>query len=83
MLNLETFPSGDLFILCQKNNETVTLKTNIKLFSRLLSENRERGVDVQNVLSCELWIVLLDLCYTNGAMRRTAKRNLLNEIEIK
>ena len=59
------------------------LKTNINLFSQLLSVNREWGVGVHNVLSLELFIVPLDLLYPNGAMRRTAKSNLLNDIEIK
>ena len=70
-------------ILCKKNNETVTLKTNVNLFSRWLSVRRERDGDVQNVLSCELCAVLLYLFYSNGAMICTAKSNLLNEIEIK
>ena len=55
-------------MLYKKNNETVTLKTNVNLFSRLLSVSRERDVDVQNVLSRELCNVPLDLFYSNGAM---------------
>ena len=50
---------------------------------RLLSISRKRDVDVQNVLSLELYAVLLDLFYVNGAVRHTAKSNLSNEIEIK
>ena len=38
---------------------------------------------MQNVLSRELCVVPLDLFYLNGAMRCTAKSNLLNEIESK
>ena len=53
------------------------------MFSRLLSISRERDVDVRNVLSRKLCAVLLDLFYPNGAMRRTAKSNQLNKIEIK
>ena len=37
---------------------------------------------MQNVLSHELCAVLLDLFYLYGAVRHTAKSNLLNEIEI-
>ena len=80
---MKTFPSGDLPILCKKNNETVTLTSNITLLSRLLSGNRERGVYVQNILSRELCTVPLDLFFPNGAMRHTAKSNILNDIEIK
>ena len=43
----------------------------------------EENVDVHNVLSHELCAVQLDLFYPNGVMRRTAKSNLLNVIEIK
>ena len=50
---------------------------------RLLSISRKRDVDVQNVLSLELYAVLLDLFYVNGAVRHIAKSNLSNEIEIK
>ena len=46
----------------------------------MLSVSRERDFDVQNVLSRELCSVPLDLFYPNGARRRTAKSNLLNEI---
>ena len=49
----------------------------------MLSVSRERDIDVQIVLSSELCVVPLDLFYPNGAMRHTAKSNLLNEIEIK
>ena len=59
------------------------MKTNIKLFLRLLSVSRERDVYVQNVLFRELCAVPLDLFYPHGGMRRTTKRNLLKEIEIK
>ena len=59
------------------------MKTNVNLFSRLLLVGRERDVDVQNVLCRELCAVPLELFYPNGAMRRTPKSNLLNEIEIK
>ena len=38
---------------------------------------------MQNVLSLELYAVLLDLFYVNGAVRHIAKSNLSNEIEIK
>ena len=38
---------------------------------------------MQNILSRELCPVPLDLFYANGAMRHTAKSNLLNKIEIK
>ena len=56
----------------------------VNLFLQLLSVSREQDVDVQNVLSRELCAILLDLFYPNGAMRHTAKSNLLlNEIEIK
>ena len=37
----------------------------------------------ENVLSGEICTVPLDLFYPKGAMRRTAKCNLLNEINIK
>ena len=60
-----------------------TLNTNVTLFSRLLSVSKERDVDVQNVLSGGLCANPLDLFYPNGAMKHTAKSNLLNEIEIK
>ena len=46
---------------CKKSNETVTLKSDLNLFSRLLSVSREQDVDVQNVLSRELSVVPLDL----------------------
>ena len=59
------------------------MKTDVNLFSRLLSVSGERDVDVQNILFRELCAVPLDLFYSNGAMRLTAKSNLLNEIEIK
>ena len=53
----------------------------------MLSVCRERDNDVQNALSCELCAFSLmnfvDMFYPDGAMRHTAKRNLLNEIEIK
>ena len=65
------------------NKETVTLKNNVSLFSRLLSLSREQDVDVQNLLSRNLWAIQLDLLYLNGAIKDTAKSNLLNEIEIK
>ena len=55
------------------------MKTNVNLFSRLLSVSRKRDVDVQNVLSRELCPVSLDLFYTYGAVRRTAESNLLNK----
>ena len=57
--------------------------TDLNLFLLLLSVSRERDVDMQNVLSHELGAVPLALFYLNGAMRHTAKSNLLNEIEIK
>ena len=38
---------------------------------------------MQNVFSRELCTVPLDLFYPNGSMRRSAKSNLFNEIEIK
>ena len=47
------------------------------------SVSRERDVDVQNVLSCELCTFPLGLSDANGAMRQTAKSTLFNEIEIK
>ena len=56
------------------------MKTDVNLFSRMLSVSRERGVDVQNILSCELCAVPSDLFYSNGAMRRTVKINLLESI---
>ena len=59
------------------------MKCYVNFFSRLLSVSRERDVDVQNVLSRELYFVLLNLIYSNGVVRHTAKSNLLNEIEIK
>ena len=37
----------------------------------------------ENVLSGEFFTVPLDMLYPKGAMRRTAKCNLLNEINIK
>ena len=40
-------------------------------------------MDVRNVLSRELCAVPLDMFYPNGAMRRTAKSNQWNKIEIK
>ena len=43
----------------------------------------KRDVDVQNVLYCELCAVPLDLFYSSGPVRHTAKSNLLNEIKIK
>ena len=54
-----------------------------KHLSVLLTVNRKRNVDVQSVLSRELYAVPLDLFYLNGAVRHTAKINLLNEIDIK
>ena len=54
-----------------------------KYLSRLLSVSRKRDVDMQNVLSRELCAVPLDLFYLNGALRHTAKSNLLNKIKIK
>ena len=51
--------------------------------SRLLSVSSKRDVNVQNVLSRELYAVPLDLFYLNGSVRHTAKSNLLSEIEIK
>ena len=65
------------------NKETVTLKNDVSLFSRLLSLSREQDVDVQNLLPRNLWAIQLDLLYLNGAIKDTAKSNLLNEIEIK
>ena len=38
---------------------------------------------MQNVLSRELCATPLDLFYSNGAVRHTAKSNLLNEIKTK
>ena len=49
----------------------------------MLSVSREWDICVQNVLSCELCAVPLDLFYPNGAMGDTAISNLLHEIEIK
>ena len=43
----------------------------------------EWDVNVQNFLSRELCAVPLDLLYSYGTGRQTAKSNLLNEIEIK
>ena len=37
---------------------------------------------MQNILFRERYAFSLDLFYPNGAMRRTAKSNLLNETEI-
>ena len=80
---LTILSSGDNTIVCKKNNETANLKTDVNLFLRLLSVSRERDVDMQNVLSHKLSAVPLALFYPNGAMRHTAKSNLLNETEIK
>ena len=65
--------------------------TDVNLFLWLLSISRERDVDVQNILSrelcafcnlCTFYLVnFVDLFYPDGAMRHTAKSNLLNEIE--
>ena len=49
----------------------------------MLSVSREWDICVENVLSCELGAVPLDLFYANGAMGDTAISNLLDEIEIK
>ena len=49
----------------------------------MLSVSRKWDVDEQNILSHELCALPPDLFYPNGAMRRTPKSNLLNEIEIK
>ena len=65
------------------NKESVTLKDDVSLFSRLLSLSREQDVYVQNLLSRNLCAIPLDLFYLNGAIEGTAKSNLLNEIEIK
>ena len=82
MLNLKSFPSGDLSILCKNNIETVTLKTTANLLS-WLQLTGIRIIDVWIVLSCELWAVQLDFFYPNGAMKSVAKSNLLNKIKIK
>ena len=54
-----------------------------KHLMRLLSISRKWDVKVQNLLSLELYAVLLDLFYVNGAVRHTAKSNLSDKIEIK
>ena len=48
-----------------------------KHLSWLLPISRKRDFDVQNVLSRELCAVPLDLFYLSGAVRHTAKSNLL------
>ena len=65
------------------NKESVTLKDDVSLFSRLLSLSREHEVYVQNLLFRNLCAIPLDLFYLNGAIKGAAKSNLLNEIEIK
>ena len=72
-----------LFFVRRITKQLQPSKTGMKLFSRLLSLSRERDVDVHNVLSREPCVVPLDLFCLNGAVRYTAKSNLLNEIEIK
>ena len=81
-LNLKTFSSGDKAVVCKKNNETITLKTDINLFSRLITVSRDRHIDLQHVLSHELSAVPLALFYPNGEMRKTSKSKLLKQIEI-
>ena len=77
------FPvATNLFFARRITKQLATLKADVNLFSRLLSVSRERGIDVQNVLSCELCAVPLDLLYPNGTIRHITKSNLLNEIVI-
>ena len=40
-LNLKTFPSGDKPIACRKKSEAITLKTDVNLFSWLITVNRD------------------------------------------
>ena len=44
------------------------MKTDVNLFSRMLSFSGERDVDVQNVLSGELCAVPLEMFYPHGAV---------------
>ena len=57
------------------------MKTDVNLFSRLLSLSRKQYVDVQNVLSRELCAVPLHLLISK--CWHISKSNLLNKIEIK
>ena len=80
-LDLKTFFCRDESILCKKNNKTDTLKIDVHLFVRVSSVSKERDVDVQNILCRDICTFLLGLFYPHGAMRHTAKSNLLNKIE--
>ena len=81
-LNLKTFSSGDKPIACKKNNEVITLKTDVNPFSRLITVSRDWKIDLQNVILHELSTVSSALFYPNGDMTKTSKRKLLKEIEI-
>ena len=81
-LNLKMFSSGDKPIAYKKKNETITLKTDVNLFSRLIAVSRDRHIDLQNVLSHELSAVPLALFDPYGDMKKTSKSKLLKEAEI-
>ena len=65
----------------QKAGERV-LRSDWKLFSRLLIASRKRDFDLKNLLSYELSPVPLSISTLSGNMRKTAKSKLLAELEI-
>ena len=76
---MKTFSNWDKPIACKKNNETITVKTDINLIARFI---RDRHIDLQNFLSQELSAVQLVFFYPDSNMRKTSKSKVLKEIEI-
>ena len=76
------FSSWGKPIVCKKNNETITLRTDVNLFSRFTTVRMYRHIDLQNVFSHELSAAPLALFYPNGDIKKTSKSKLLKEIEI-
>ena len=80
-LNLKTFSSADKPMQIKKKNETVILKNQQNIFSRLLSVSSARPIDLKGVFSHELSAIPLSLFHSTGEMRKTTKSQLLKELE--
>ena len=80
-LNLSTFSSTDKIKVSRKNEPAIIFKNQQSLFSRLLSVSTFRPVDLKATLTYELSAVPLSLFHPGGEMRKTAKSQLLHELE--
>ena len=79
---------GTLLLLQRVRNKSShcqisrVLRSDWELFSQLLVASRKRDLDLKNVLSYELSPVPLSISTLSGNIRKTAKSNLLAELEI-